>query len=91
VLVLEEQLERATRRLESLERRSREMREEMETEIQRVRQSFRAELVPRNASTEIVRVRDAARPPHRIPVEPVPAARGEGPPRSAGGPDVRSG
>ena len=35
VLVLEEQLERATRRLEALERRSREMREEMEAEVER--------------------------------------------------------
>src|SRR5215208_6725089 len=46
VLELEEQLERATRRLESLERRSAEMRAEMEAEIERVRKSFRAELVP---------------------------------------------
>jgi MerR family transcriptional regulator/heat shock protein HspR len=69
VLVLEEQLERATRRLEALERRSREMREEMEAEVERVRQSFKAELVPYKASTEIVRARDAAPARRRIPVE----------------------
>src|ERR671938_872653 len=69
VLALEEKLERATRRLEALERRSREMREEMEAEIERVRQSFKAELVPYRASTDIVRARDAAPPPrHRIRV-----------------------
>jgi MerR family transcriptional regulator, heat shock protein HspR len=70
VLALEEQLERATRRLEALERRSREMREEMEAEVERVRQSFKAELVPYTASTDLVRARDAARSPgrHRIPV-----------------------
>jgi MerR family transcriptional regulator/heat shock protein HspR len=85
VLALEEQLERATRRLEALERRSREMREELETEIERVRQSFRAEIVPYRASTDLVRARDVAQPRHRIPVEPVPRARGEAPPRAAGG------
>jgi MerR family transcriptional regulator/heat shock protein HspR len=46
VLELEEQLERASRRLEALERRSAEMRAEMEAEVERVRKSFRAELVP---------------------------------------------
>jgi MerR family transcriptional regulator/heat shock protein HspR len=72
VLALEEQLERATRRLEALEKRSREMREEMEAEIDRVRRSFRAEIVPyQGGSTDIVRAKDAAPPPprRRIPVE----------------------
>ena len=46
VLELEQQLERATRRLEDLEARSAEMRAEMEREIEAVRSSFRAELVP---------------------------------------------
>ena len=70
VLALEEKLDRATRRLEALERRSREMREEMEAEVERVRRSFRAEIVPYTASTDIVRVRDAAPSAgrHRIPV-----------------------
>jgi MerR family transcriptional regulator/heat shock protein HspR len=69
VLALEEQLERATRRLESLERRSREMREEMEAEVERVRQSFKAELVPYKGTTAIVRVGDAPPLRRRIPVE----------------------
>jgi MerR family transcriptional regulator, heat shock protein HspR len=76
VLALEQQLERATRRLEALERRSREMREEMEQEIDRVRRSFKAELVPYRASTELVRARDAAPGRHRIAVEHVRRARG---------------
>src|ERR671920_1894614 len=46
VLELEQQLERATRRLQDLENRSAQMREEMEREIEAVRRSFRAELVP---------------------------------------------
>jgi MerR family transcriptional regulator/heat shock protein HspR len=64
VLALEEQLERATRRLESLEKRSAEMRHQMEAEIERVRRSFKAELVPYRASTDLVRAADA-RPPRR--------------------------
>jgi MerR family transcriptional regulator/heat shock protein HspR len=71
VLALEEELERASRRLEALERRSREMREEMEAEVERVRRSFKAELVPYRASTDLVRARDAAPARHRIRVEPV--------------------
>ena len=69
VLELEEELERASRRLEALERRSAEMRREMEQEIKRVRQSFKAELVPYGKyRTELVPAREAARPGRRIPV-----------------------
>ena len=49
VLELEQQLERATRRLQDLESRSAQMREEMEREIEAVRRSFRAEIVPYRA------------------------------------------
>jgi MerR family transcriptional regulator/heat shock protein HspR len=69
VLELEEQLERATRRLEQLERRSAQMRAEMEAEMERVRASFRADIVPyRRTATAVVR---APRPDdsRRIPVE----------------------
>ena len=45
VLALEEELERAQRRLQALERRSEEMRAEMEAELEAVRRSFRAEIV----------------------------------------------
>lgn len=55
VLELEEQLERATARLQALEQRSQEMRAEMEEEIEAVRKSFRAEIVPyRQSASEIV-------------------------------------
>jgi MerR family transcriptional regulator/heat shock protein HspR len=60
VLELEEQLERASRRLEQLERRSAEMRREMEKEMERIRASFRAELVPyRRIATDLVHLRPA--------------------------------
>jgi MerR family transcriptional regulator, heat shock protein HspR len=64
VLELEEQLERASRRLEALERRSAQMREEMEAEIERVRKSFRAEIVPYKSRTDLIRAEEA-RPPRR--------------------------
>jgi MerR family transcriptional regulator/heat shock protein HspR len=64
VLELEEQLERASRRLEALERRSAEMREEMEAELERVRKSFKAELVPYKSGTDLIRAEDV-RPPRR--------------------------
>ena len=58
VLDLEEQLERASRRLQALERRSAEVRAEMEAEIERVRKSFKAELVPYKGTTDLVRADD---------------------------------
>ncbi len=54
VLELEEQLARATRRLQALEARSQEMRAEMQQEIESVRRSFRMELVPYRQSTDLV-------------------------------------
>jgi MerR family transcriptional regulator, heat shock protein HspR len=77
VLELEEELERATRRLEQLERRSQEMRAEMEAEIERVRRSFKAEIVPYRHSTEILPARQQRR---SIPVERRPDGSGS-PPR----------
>jgi MerR family transcriptional regulator/heat shock protein HspR len=64
VLELEEQLERATRRLEALERRSAEMRKEMEAELDSVRRSLKREIVPYTTSTDLIRA-DEARPPRR--------------------------
>jgi len=61
VLELEEQLERATRRLQALELRSQEVRAEMEQEIEAVRRSFRAEIVPYRKSTDIVPARPSGR------------------------------
>jgi MerR family transcriptional regulator/heat shock protein HspR len=68
VLELEAQLARASDRLAALERRSAEMRAEMEAEIERVRRSFRAEIVPYRQSTDLLRARDAA-PRRRIPID----------------------
>jgi MerR family transcriptional regulator/heat shock protein HspR len=56
VLELEDQLARATRRLEALERRAREMRAELEAEVARARESLRGELVPYRRA-DVVRVR----------------------------------
>jgi MerR family transcriptional regulator/heat shock protein HspR len=60
VLALEAQLSAATARLEELERRSAEMRAEMEREIEAVRRSFRAEIVHQRHSTDILLARDVA-------------------------------
>jgi MerR family transcriptional regulator/heat shock protein HspR len=58
VLELEQQLARASRRLEQLERRSAEMRRQMQEEMERIRASVRAELVPyRRKATDLVHVR----------------------------------
>jgi MerR family transcriptional regulator/heat shock protein HspR len=46
VFELEEQLERMRRRMKSLERQSERLEREMAEELDRVRKSFRAELVP---------------------------------------------
>jgi MerR family transcriptional regulator/heat shock protein HspR len=67
VLELEQQLERATRRLQELENRSAQMREEMEHEIEAVRRSFRAEIVPYRGTTDIVPAR--SQPKRQIPIE----------------------
>jgi MerR family transcriptional regulator, heat shock protein HspR len=64
VLALEEELERATRRLEALERRSAEMRQEMATELENVRRSLKAEIVPYKTSTDLIRAEEV-RPPRR--------------------------
>jgi MerR family transcriptional regulator/heat shock protein HspR len=64
VLALEEELERATRRLEALERRSAQMREEMAAELENVRRSLKAEIVPYKTSTDLIRAEEV-RPPRR--------------------------
>jgi len=46
VFELEEQLERMRRRMERLERQAERLQAEMEQEIERVRRSFKAEIVP---------------------------------------------
>jgi MerR family transcriptional regulator/heat shock protein HspR len=66
VMELEQQLERATQRLQDLENRSAEMRAEMEREIEAVRRSFRAEIVPYRGTTDLVPVRSAGKRQIRI-------------------------
>ena len=62
VLELERQLELAQERLRQFERRSAQMRAELEAEMESVRRSFRAELVPvRRSSTALVRLSPAPR------------------------------
>jgi len=77
VLELEEQLERAQRRVESLDRRAAELQEEI-TRLELLRDHVRAEIVhvPKR-NQELVRAEDA-RSPFRIPVE-----RPDGPTRDS--------
>ncbi len=71
VLALEEQLEIAAHRMQALEERSAEMRAEMEAELDRVRRSLRADIVPyiNPSGTDIVRARDVAPVRRRIRVD----------------------
>jgi MerR family transcriptional regulator, heat shock protein HspR len=82
VLELEEELERAREELGRMRERAARLREEMREEIDRVRRSFRAELVPYGAydARELIRAKDAK--PIKIPVKRMdrPARRREGSP-----------
>jgi MerR family transcriptional regulator, heat shock protein HspR len=66
VLALESQLERLRTRVEALERRATQAREEMEAELERVRRSFRAELVPYRQNLDLVRSADTR--PFKVPI-----------------------
>ena len=61
VLALEAELERALKRLAALEKRHREAQAEMEAELERVRKSFRAELVPLKHSGTLVPLKHVKR------------------------------
>ena len=63
VLALELELQRAQHRLAQLERRSADLRAEMEREMEAVRRSVRAEIVQVRHSTAMVRASDVRRPP----------------------------
>ena len=56
VLRLEQELERARRRADALERRVAELQEEMAAEVERVRRSYRADLVPLKHTRAIIPV-----------------------------------
>ncbi len=79
VLHLEEQLERAQLRLRDLERRSQEMRAEMETELESVRRSLRAEIVPYRQTTDLARLRDVTPLPRPAAGRRIPVERDDGP------------
>jgi MerR family transcriptional regulator/heat shock protein HspR len=57
VLRLEQELERARRRAHALERRVEELERKMTDEVERVRRSYRAELVPLKHTRAIIPVR----------------------------------
>jgi MerR family transcriptional regulator, heat shock protein HspR len=63
VLELEAQLERAQRKLEQLEAKSRAMREELQAEMDAVRRSLSSDLVPVRHTTAMVRAEDVRRVP----------------------------
>ena len=67
VLELEEQLERAQRRVAALDRRAAQLQLEI-SELEALRDQVRGELVPIAPSGAIVRAKDA-RSPFRIPVQ----------------------
>jgi MerR family transcriptional regulator/heat shock protein HspR len=75
VLELETQIETMRRRMENLERAAQRAQAELVEQLERVRRSFRAELVPYRANTELVRAADA-RSPFRVPItRPRPGRR----------------
>ena len=61
VLALEAELARALKRVAALEKRHREARAEMEAELERVRKSFRAELVPLKHTGTLVPIKHVKR------------------------------
>jgi MerR family transcriptional regulator/heat shock protein HspR len=62
VLALEAELDEVHRRLVDLEARAAQAKTEMAAELERVRRSLRAEIVPYKGSTELVRSADARSP-----------------------------
>ena len=60
VFELESELERMAHRVRALEQQAEHLRAEMEAELEKVRASFRAELVPYPKGGALVRAQDAA-------------------------------
>ena len=61
VLALEADLERARKRVAALEKRMHEAQTEMEAELERVRKSFRAELVPLRHTGALIPIKHVKR------------------------------
>ena len=81
VFELEQELERMRDRMRRMERHAERLQEEMAEEIERVRKSFRAELVPYQApGSALIPARDAKGPRVQIPIER----------RRRGGPSARA-
>ncbi len=70
VFELEDQMEKMRRRLDRMERRAEEIQLQMQEEIERVRKSFRRELVVYEPPEEALapRSRDSGEPAVRIPI-----------------------
>jgi MerR family transcriptional regulator/heat shock protein HspR len=71
VFELEEEIERMRRRMRNLERHARRVQEELEKELDRVRRSFKFELVPYEPPSQALLPRDGERGV-RIPVRRPP-------------------
>jgi MerR family transcriptional regulator, heat shock protein HspR len=85
VFELEEQLDKMRERMARMERQAERLQQEMAAEIEKVRKSFRAELVPyQEPGHALIPARDARGPRVRIPIERQQRRRDGGPRPSAG-------
>jgi MerR family transcriptional regulator/heat shock protein HspR len=75
VFELEEQIDRMRRRMRNLERHAQQVREQLEQELERVRRSFKFELVPYEPPSQALTPRGGERGV-RIPVRRPPAGSG---------------
>ncbi|MDQ3933265.1 MAG: helix-turn-helix transcriptional regulator [Actinomycetota bacterium] len=70
VFELEQEIDRMRERMRRIERQAERMEQEMHEEIERVRKSFRAELVPyQPPGSALIPARDARGPRVRIPIQ----------------------
>jgi MerR family transcriptional regulator/heat shock protein HspR len=70
VFELEQELERMRERMRRMERQAERIQEQMAEEIEKVRKSFRAELVPyQPPGSALIPARDARAPRVRIPIQ----------------------
>jgi MerR family transcriptional regulator/heat shock protein HspR len=77
VFELEQELDRMRERMRRVERQAERIQQEMAKEIERVRKSFRAELVPYEPpGSALIPARDANAPGIRIPIRREPRRRG---------------
>jgi MerR family transcriptional regulator/heat shock protein HspR len=77
VFELELELDRMRERMRRMERQAERIQQEMADEIERVRKSFRAELVPYEApGSALIPVRDVKGPRVRIPIKRQPRGGG---------------